>query len=147
MPRPLRRRAAEAEGGASHEEFEAPYLREIGRRIGPLAIHSCGAWERSVPSTCRDPNIRAMNGGSREADVAELCRLADGRMALSVYRSQNCHEECLWPDNETFWTHTLQTVPRAHPFELTIPEQDIPLWNRVCGRCGRIENRLESPAP
>jgi hypothetical protein len=126
-----------------YEEFEAPCLREIARRTGPLAVHSCGSWERTVPSACDDPGIRAMNGGSQESDAAELCRLANGRMTLSVYRSQNCHERCLWPENETFWSHILQVVPPAQPFELTIPEKEIPLWNRLCNRYGRPENCLE----
>ena len=125
-----------------YEEFEAPYLREIGRRVGPLAVHSCGSWERSVPSACSDPNIRAMNGGSREADVAELCRLANGGMTFSIYRSQNCQERCLWPGNGTFWSHILRTVPPSQPFELTVPEKEIPLWNRVCDQYGRSQNRL-----
>lgn len=125
-----------------YEEFEAPYLREIGRRVGPLVVHSCGSWERSVPSSCGDPNIRVMNGGSREVDVAELCRLANGRMTLSVYRSHNCQERCLWPDDEAFWSHVLQTVPMSQPFEVSIPEKGIAVWNRLCDRYGRSANRL-----
>ena len=125
-----------------YEEFEAPCLREIGRRFGPLAIHSCGSWERTVPSVCADPGLRALNGGSREVDVAELCRLANGRLTLSIYRSQNCHERCLWPDNEAFWSHILGTVPLSQPFEVTVPEQEIPAWNRLCERYGRPESRL-----
>ncbi len=124
----------------SYEEFEAPCLREIARRAGPLGVHSCGSWERTVLSACDDPGIRAMNGGSKESDVAELCRLANGRMTFSTYRSQNCQERCLWPDNEAFWSHILQVVPPSQPFELTIPEKDISLWNRVCSRYGRPEN-------
>mgnify|MGYP001616074873 CR=1 FL=1 len=124
----------------TYEQFEAPYLRELGRRTGPLGIHSCGSWERTVPSACRDPNIRAMNGGSREVDVGELCRLADGQMPLSIYRSQNVATHLLWPDKESFWTHILQTVPPSQPFEVQIGEDDIPAWNRLCAEHGRTES-------
>ncbi len=126
----------------TYREFEAPSLREIARRVGPIAVHSCGSWERTVPATCDDPGIRVLNGGSRETDVAEICRLGNGRITFSIYRSRNCHEDCLWPDNETFWSHILQTVPRSQPFELTIPEEEIAVWNRLCERQGRADQCL-----
>jgi hypothetical protein len=126
-----------------YEEFEAPFLREIGRRTGPLVVHSCGDWARTVPSALADPAIRAMNGGSREVDVGELCRLANGRMTLSVYGSQNCHEECLWPDEASFLTHLLKTVPRTQPFEATLSEDSLALWNRLCREHGRPESQVQ----
>lgn len=129
-----------------YEKFEAPCVRELGRRVGPLVVHSCGDWARTVPSACADPNVRAMNGGSREVDVAALCRLAAGRMTLSVYPSRNCHEHLLWPDNESFWNHVLETVPPTQPFELSLSAAGIPLWNRLCDRHGRSGNRLP-PVP
>ena len=60
-----------------YETFEAPYLRRIGERHGPFAIHSCGSWERTVPSALADPNFRAMHGQIRENDLqTPICQKA-----------------------------------------------------------------------
>ena len=34
----------------AYETFESPRLRRLGEALGPYGIHSCGSWERTVPS-------------------------------------------------------------------------------------------------
>ncbi len=120
-----------------YEDFEAPRLRRMGEALGPYVIHSCGSWERTVPSALDDPNLRAMNGQSKENDVPTLCKLADGRLTLSLGRSENLGEEYLWPDLESFLTHLLEVVPPTQPFEIQVTEADLPLWNRLCKERGQ----------
>jgi hypothetical protein len=113
-------------------EFDAPYLRRIGEGLGPYGVHSCGSWERTVPVALRDPRLRVMHGQIRENDLAELCRLAGGRLALSIGRSVNVHDRFTWPDRESYYRHILKTVPDDQPLETRLEsEEDIPLWDRL----------------
>ena len=116
---------------AVYEEFEAPYLARIGEALGPYGIHSCGAWERTVPSALRDPNLRAMNGQVRENDLAELCAQAQGNVLLSIGPSANLHERYTWPDTESFLRYVLQSTPARQPMEIAINEADLDLWSRL----------------
>ena len=125
-----------------YEEFEAPRLRRMGEALGPYAIHACGSWERTIPSALGDPNLRAMNGQSKENDVPTLCTLADGRLTLSIGRSENLADKYLWPDLESFFGHLLEVVPATQPFEVQVMEADLPLWNRVCRERGRDSCRV-----
>jgi hypothetical protein len=127
---------------AIYAEFEAPYLRRIGEALGPYAIHSCGSWERTVPSALQDRNLRAMNGHIRENDLARLCELSAGRMTFSIGRSVNVAERFLWPDTESFYAFVLRTVPRRQPLEVSVPEADVPLWNTLCRKLGAEHNQI-----
>lgn len=114
---------------ASHyEEFEAPYLRRIGERLGGFAVHACGSWEHTLPSVLRDGFIRVMHGQSKENDIGALCRVAQGRLTLAIGRSANLHERYLWPSAEAFLRHVLSVVPEEQPFVVGIEEGDLPLW-------------------
>ncbi len=125
-----------------YEEFEAPRLRRMGEALGPYAIHACGSWERTIPSALGDPNLRAINGQSKENDVPTLCELADGRLTLSIGRSENLADKYLWPDMESFLAHLLEVVPPTQPFEIQLMEPDLPLWNRLCRERGREAGRI-----
>lgn len=114
-----------------YEAFEAPYLRRIGQACGAYGIHACGTWERTIPSALADANLRAMNGHSKENDLPTLCRLAQGKVALSIDASINVHDRFLWPSREEFFRHLLQTVPQNQPFETCISEDELPLWLRL----------------
>ena len=116
---------------AVFEEFEAPALRRIGEALGPYGVHSCGSWERTIPGSLRDPNLRLLHGQIKENDLATLCRLAGGRVALAIGRSVNVHQRFLWPDTAGFFRHILESVPPAQPFQVVIGENDIPLWNAL----------------
>lgn len=114
-----------------YEGFEAPYLRRIGEACGPYAIHSCGSWERTVPSALDDPNLRAMNSQIKENDLQALCDDASGRIMLSIGPSVNVHTRFTWSDMESFYRHILETVPDYQPFEVSVSEADLPLWQAL----------------
>jgi len=113
------------------EEFDAPYLRRIGEALGPYGIHSCGSWERTIPCSLRDPNLKGMNGQVRENDLRKLCELAGGRVLLSIGPSINLHERFTWPDRESFFRYVLDTVPRHQAVEISIDESEIELLGRI----------------
>lgn len=115
-----------------YEEYEAPCLRRMGEELGSYAIHACGSWERTVPSGIADVNLRIMNGQTKENDLAELCRIADGQITLSINASSCLDAQYLFPDTQSFFTYILDTVPVTQPFEIACSETDIPLWNRLC---------------
>ena len=132
---------------AVYEEFEAPYLAQIGERCGPYAIHSCGAWERTVPSMLRDGRLRAANGQIRENDLARLCRLARGELVLSIGPSQNLHERYTWADRGDFFRHVLQHTPAGQPLEISIAEAEIDCWNELSARKPGIAATLSIQSP
>ncbi|MCC6581013.1 MAG: hypothetical protein IT440_11280 [Phycisphaeraceae bacterium] len=115
-----------------YDEFESPYLRRIAATHGPYAIHSCGGWERTVPSALADPDLRMMNGQIRENDLLQLCELAQGRLTYSIGPSVNLPSRYTWPDRRSFLEFMLRTVPRSQPLELNITVAEIPLWNELC---------------
>lgn len=111
-----------------YNEFDAPCLRRIGEACGAYGIHSCGNWERTVESALADPHLVAMNGQSKENDIANLCRLADGKLLLSINSSANLHERFLWETREEFLRHVIETVPPSQPFETVLAEEELPFW-------------------
>jgi len=121
----------------TYETFDAPYLRRLGERLGPYAVHSCGAWERTVPSARRDPNLRAMNGQVKENDLAVLCAEAAGEITFSIQPSANLHERYLFDSREEFFRYVLERVPAGQPLELSITEEEIELWNQTCAAYNR----------
>ena len=127
------------------EEFEAPYLRRMGDELGPYGIHSCGSWERTIPSAKADPHLRFMHGQVQENDLADLCELADGKILLAIGPSINVHERYIWPDKKSFFSYILRTVPRSQPLEVTILEEEVPLWNNLCEKHNAAWNRIEQP--
>ena len=125
-----------------YEEFEAPYLRRIGEKIGPYSIHSCGSWERTVPSAIADPNLRQMQGQIRENDLAALCKLSSGRMTFGIGPSINLPPRYTWQNMESYYAFILQTVPSIQPLGISVAENDLALWNRLCDDFKRPENKL-----
>ena len=114
-----------------YEQFEAPYLRRIGEEVGDYGIHSCGSWERTLPSGVDDPNLRAMHGQVRENDLDLLCRLSAGRMTLGIWHSENLSERYIWPDMMDFYAHVLATTPPGQPIETQVREDDVPFLNET----------------
>jgi len=116
------------------EEYDAPCLRRIGQALGPYAIHSCGSWERTVPASIKDPNLKGMNGQVRENDLAELCRLARGRVVLSIGPSTNLPERYTWPDRKSFIEHVLAASWPQQPIEVRIQECEMDLYEQLYAR-------------
>ena len=114
-----------------YEEFEAPYLKRLGEKFGPYMIHSCGSWERTIPSALTDPNLRVMNGQIRENDLKRLCELSGGRKTLSINPSKDLSEKYTWTNIKDFYEFILKTVPETQPFETNIEEKDLPLWKEL----------------
>jgi len=115
-----------------YQQFEAPYLVQIGEQLGPFAVHSCGSWERTLPSVRANKYIRVMNGPIKENDLQTLCELSAGDLLLSVYHSQDVHEEYLWHDMECFYRHVLTVTPEEQPLEINdLPEADVELWLKL----------------
>ncbi len=125
-----------------YEAFEAPALRRIGEALGHYAIHSCGSWERTVPSALADPNLRLMNGQVRENDLEQLCALAGGRIALSIGPSENLDARYTWKRREDFFAHVLCSAPQSQPLEVGIGETEVSAWNRLCGELGVGHHRV-----
>ena len=113
------------------EEFDAPYLHRIGQALGPYGIHSCGSWERTIPCSLRDPNLKGMHGQVRENDLRELCELANGRVLLAVGPSVDLDERYTWPDRTSFLQYVLETVPTQQAIELNIDESELPLYREL----------------
>jgi hypothetical protein len=113
-------------------EYDAPYLRRIGQALGPYAIHSCGSWERTIPTSLGDPQLKGMNGQVRENDLRDLCRLAVGRVVLSIGPSCNLAERYTWPDRASFLRYVLDTVPPDQAVEVRIAEDEIALYTELC---------------
>ncbi len=121
-----------------YEEFEAPYLMQIGGKVGTFGAHSCGSWERTIPSILNNPYLRFMNGQIRENDLEDLCKQAHGRILLSINPSINVHDRYMWPDLESYFSHVLKTVPEDQPCEVFVSEDDLPMLARlhqeICGK-------------
>ena len=115
-----------------YQEFEAPYLQQIGEQLGTFAVHSCGSWERTLPSVRTNPYLRVMNGPIKENDLPTLCEYSAGEVLLSLYHSQDVHEEYLWPDMESYYRHVLTITPADQPLEINdLPEADVALWLKL----------------
>ena len=127
----------------TYEEFDAPFLRQLGERLGPYAIHSCGSWKRTIPSARRDPNLRAMNGQVKENDLAVLCAEAADEITFSIQASANLPEWFLFDSREEYFRYVLERVPSKQPLELSIGEDERALWNQVCASCSRVECRIQ----
>ncbi len=128
-----------------YEEFEAPYLVRIGEKLGEFSVHSCGSWERTIPCVLANPAIRAMNGQIKENDLQQLCDLTDGRLALSIGPSVTLDSRYTWTHISDFYRHILSTVPSNQPFEVAIPEDDLPLWQNLHRELRGTECTLPPP--
>ena len=88
-----------------YDEFEAPYLRKIGRACGPYMYHSCGTFERVLETDIRDPNLMMINFQTKEMNLKTVYAITKGNLPLSVGRSIDLDERYLFPDAKAFYTH------------------------------------------
>lgn len=110
----------------AHREFEAPYLRQIGEECGEYTIHSCGSWERAIPSLVEDNNVMMINFQSREMDLRKVCELTKGKISISVQKSMDLDERYIWEDDMSFYKYVAASVPNPVPIEIRI--DDIPAY-------------------
>lgn len=92
-----------------YEEFEAPYLREIGRAVGNLHIHVSGPIEQSLPATLRDPAITHAKFWVRDCDLRRVCDLAGNRISLDVF-CNDCMPSIGFADAVEFYRHVFLSV-------------------------------------
>lgn len=105
-----------------YNEFEAPYLRQIGEACGLYAIHSCGTWERTIPSVLNDPNLMLLNFQCREMDIKKVFDLTKGGISLSVQKSMNLDERYTWNNDEAFYKYMACSIPEPVPIEIRIDD-------------------------
>jgi hypothetical protein len=103
-----------------YEEFEAPYLRQIGKECGIYMIHSCGTWERALPSVMQDPNIVLVNFQCKEMDLKKVIEITKGKLSLSIGISQNLGDKYTWPDRKSFYKYVITNLNESIPCEIII---------------------------
>lgn len=113
------------------ETFIAPYLQRVGQALGPYGIHSCGSWERTIPRSLQDPNLKGMNGQVRENDLQEICSLAGAQVFLSIDPSVDLDKRYTWPDRTSFLKYILETASDQQSIEIRIDESEIGLYTEL----------------
>ena len=103
-----------------YKEFEAPYLRQIGKACGQYMFHSCGTWERMLETDLEDPNLMMANFQSKEMDLEQVYKITRGRLSISVKASADLHERYLWPDESSFFRYLLTVFPEPVPLEVHV---------------------------
>ena len=72
---------------AHYEEFEAPYLREIGDAVGPLHVHVSGPIEQSIPGVLKDPNIKHLKFWLKDCDLKTVVDMIGNRVSFDLFRN------------------------------------------------------------
>ena len=99
--------------GEHYEEFEAPYLKEIGQAVGKLHIHVSGPIEQSVPATLRDPNITHFKFWLRDCDLRRVSELVGNRVSMAFF-CNDCMPQIGFSDAVDFYKHIfLNTRPET----------------------------------
>jgi len=95
---------------AAHcEEFEAPYLKEIGEAVGPLHIHVSGPVQHSIPATLADPNIKHVRFWLRDSDLRQVVDLIGDRISINLFRN-DCMPALSFPSAADFYAHVFENV-------------------------------------
>lgn len=96
-----------------YEEFEAPYLKEIGKAVGKLRIHVSGPIEQSLPATLRDPNITHCKFWLRDCDLQRVCEMAGNRISMDFF-CNDCMPQIGFTDAVDFYRYIfLNTRPES----------------------------------
>ena len=106
----------------AYAEFEEPYLRRIGNVFGQYMIHSCGAWERTLPLDMQDENLMMVNFQTREMDLKKVYEYTKGSLSLCVGRSVNLDERYTWPDEYSFYRHLMLSFTAPVPIAFMISD-------------------------
>jgi hypothetical protein len=95
--------------GAHYEEFEAPYLREIGRAVGPLHVHVSGPIEQSLAATLADDNIRHLKFWVRDCNLAVVVATVGDRVSFDLFRN-DCMPSLGFASPEAFYRYLFASV-------------------------------------
>lgn len=104
----------------AYDEFEAPYLRQIGKECGPYVYHSCGTFERMLETDAADPMLMLINFQTKEMDLKKVYAATNGRLSMLVGRSINLTEKYLFPDERSFYEHLFTAFPEPVPVETPV---------------------------
>jgi len=92
-----------------YEEFEAPYLRQIGDAVGPLHIHVSGPIEQSLPATLRDPNVRHLKFWLKDCDLKTVVDTIGDRVSFDLFRN-NCMPSLAFESPAAFYRHIFSCI-------------------------------------
>jgi len=92
-----------------YEEFEAPYLKEIGKAVGKLHIHVSGPIEHSVPATLRDPNITHYKFWLRDCNLKKVSELVGNRISMDFF-CNDCMPQIGFTDALDFFKYIFLNV-------------------------------------
>lgn len=113
---------------AAYEEYEAPYLFQIGKACGPFMVHSCGAWERTMSSVLQNPYIFMLDFGCREMDLKKISKLTQGKISLHVHQSVNLDERFTWPDSASFVRYVMSADTGPIPLAVQFGFADLDVY-------------------
>lgn len=127
---------------AHYEEFEAPYLRQIGKAVGALHIHVSGPIEQSIPATLQDPNIRHLKFWLRDSDLGQVAALVGARLSLAFFEN-TCMSALAFPDKAAYYRHIFEQIRPETRW--VISEYEPEGWNQAYAaleREGRLPDQI-----
>ena len=92
-----------------YEEFDAPYLKEIGDAVGPLHIQASGPVDQSITSTVTDDNIRHMKIWLRDSDLSLVAKALGDKVSLDFFEN-TCMPALGFRDRAAFYRHIFESV-------------------------------------
>lgn len=95
--------------GEHYEEFEAPYLKEIGKAVGPMHVHVSGPIEQSIPGTLKDKNIKHIRFWLRDCDLKKVVDLIGGEISFDLFRN-NEMPSLSFPSITAFYRHIFENI-------------------------------------
>ena len=95
--------------GEHYEEFEAPYLKEIGEAVGPLHVHVSGPVEQSLPGTLKDENIKHLRIWLRDCNLQEVADQLGDRVSLNFLRN-DCMPALAFESVAAFYRHIFESI-------------------------------------
>ncbi|MBI2441749.1 MAG: hypothetical protein HYV35_10310 [Lentisphaerae bacterium] len=104
-----------------YEEFEAPYLKEIGAAIGPLHIHTSGSINQSLPATLKDKNIKHLKFWLKDSDLKQVVDLIGDRLSIDMFRNDDV-PSCSFGRRADFYRYIFATIkPETRWVVPTVP--------------------------
>ena len=92
-----------------YEEFEAPYLRQIGEAVGPLHVHVSGPIEQSLPATLADENIKHIKFWVKDCDLKTVVDLIGDRVSFDLFRN-DCMPSLAFESPTAFYRYIFESI-------------------------------------